>query len=505
MLGAVAVLAIVAEWWSMSSDRLLAAADLAVGLLVIAAGGIVAARRRSSLTGGLLVAAGTLWFVGDVAAPLLYVHRAVLVQVVLGYPDGRPRGWFARVVVGVGYGCWVVYPVARADVVAVGLAAAVLAAALTAGRHPERPRRLGLAALLPAVALALALGLGAAVRLAGLHADRAVLLAYDALICAVAVLVLADGRWSGAPGVRLADLVVDLGGVPDAGTLRSRLARLVGDPSLLVAYRLPGQSRYIDERGRPVDLPPASTGRVVTPVGSTAVLVHDASAIDDPGLMADLAAATRLAAANVRLQAELRTQIANVDASRRRIVDVALRQRQRLQAQLREGAERRLDRVAALIDECGPALAAEATVVAEARSSLRALAEGLHPERLTRDGLAAALHELIGVSVLPVALEVMVPRLPAAVEVAAFYVCAEALANATKHANASRLSVTMVRDDRHVVLTVDDDGVGGADPAGSGLRGLADRVDAVGGTFVVAQPPAGGTRITATFPPALSS
>src|SRR5690349_13049856 len=108
----------------MSSDRLIAAADLAVGLVVVASGAIVASRRRSSLTGGLLVAAGALWFVGDVAAPLLYLHRALLVHVVLGYPDGRPRGWLARTVVLAGYGCCVVYPVARTDVVALGLAAA---------------------------------------------------------------------------------------------------------------------------------------------------------------------------------------------------------------------------------------------------------------------------------------------------------------------------------------------------------------------------------------------
>jgi hypothetical protein len=298
VIGPAVVLAIVAEWWSMSADRLIAAADLAVGLVVVASGAIVVSRRRSSLMGGLLVAAGALWFVGDVAAPLLYVHRALLVHVVLGYPDGRPRGWLARVVVGVGYVGCVVYPVARSDVIALGLAAAVLAAAGSwpaADRRRERLQRLhrlGLAPLLAALAMALALGVGAAARLAGLHADRAVLLAYDALICAVAVLVLLDGRWRGVASVRLADLVVDLGGVPDAGTLRGRLARLLGDPSLLVAYRLPGQSRYVDEQGRPVDLPAASTGRVVTPVGSTAVLVHDASVMEDPRLVADLAAAT---------------------------------------------------------------------------------------------------------------------------------------------------------------------------------------------------------------------
>ena len=139
--------------------------------------------------------------------------------------------------------------------------------------------------------------------------------------------------------------------------------------------------------------------------------------------------------------------------------------------------------------------------LARTLADLRDLAGGLHPRALTEDGLAAALASLARRSPVPVELAVPAERLPAEVEVAAYFVCSEALANVAKYASASRAVVRVTADDRAALVEVVDDGVGGADPAqGSGLRGLADRVEALGGALRLESPPGVGTRLAAELP-----
>jgi signal transduction histidine kinase len=500
------ILGISAEWGAWTDDPGGAAVDLVVGFLLIGLGLVAWQRRGSSAVGPLMAASGFAWFLGNFATWALYLHRGPLIQLVVSYPSGRPRSRLQWVVVVAGYLSAVAAPLARNDAATILLALAICATAL--GRFlvasgPERRARVS--ALGAAAMVALALTLGAATRLAGVDADRAVLWAYEVVIGLVAAWLFADllwGRWTQAA---ITGLVVDLGELGDAGTLRDRLARALGDPSLLVGYWLPGEGRYVDEAGRPVELPIAGAERAMTPIQQdgepVAALVHDASVLGDPRLVADVAAAARLAVANARLQAEVRSRVAEVAASRRRIIEAADTQRRGLERRLHRGAEQRLGRVAELLSGSGPPLAEVAVGLEAARAELREFARGVHPATLVEGGLAAAVTELAEHFPLPVQVKAPSGRLPAAVEAAAYFVCSEALANMAKYAQASHASVRLETGDGVLTVEVADDGTGGADPAGgSGLRGLADRVEALGGRLRIDSPPGRGTRLTAQLP-----
>jgi signal transduction histidine kinase len=310
------------------------------------------------------------------------------------------------------------------------------------------------------------------------------------------------GRWTQAA---ITGLVVDLGEPEQAGTLQAKLARAVGDPSLLVAYRLPDTDGYVDEAGRPVALPAAEASRTVTYLHQggrqIGALVHDAAVLDDPDLVSAVAAAAGVAVANARLQAEVRARVSEVEASRRRIVEASVAERRRLERELREGAERRLAHVTQLLAGRGVAAADLHRELQEVRAALTEFARGVHPRTLTEAGLPAALAELSARCPVPVQVSVPQQRLEPAVEAAVYFVCSEALANVAKYAQASQASVWVQRRAGLVAVEVRDDGVGGADPAGgSGLRGLTDRVEALQGRLWVDSPPGGGTRLLAEIP-----
>jgi signal transduction histidine kinase len=318
----------------------------------------------------------------------------------------------------------------------------------------------------------------------------------------VAVGLFADllwGRWTQAA---ITGLVVDLGEPEQAGTLQAKLARAVGDPSLVVAYRLPDSDGYVDEAGRPVDLSAAGVNRTVTWLRQggqqIGALVHDAAVLDDPDLVGAAAAAAVVALANARLQAEIRARVAEVEASRRRIVEAGDAERRRLEGELQQGAERRLAHVGELLADRGPRAADLQRELQAARAALAEFARGVHPRTLTEAGLAVALDELRERCPVPVQVSVPQRRLEPAVEAAVYYVCAEALTNVAKYAQASQAAINVQRRDDLVVVEIFDDGVGGADPArGSGLRGLADRVEALQGRLRIDSPPGGGTRLLA--------
>jgi signal transduction histidine kinase len=280
----------------------------------------------------------------------------------------------------------------------------------------------------------------------------------------------------------------------------------------VVGYRLPGEERYVDDAGRPVEIPAPGAGRAVTRLEEDgvpiAVLVHDEAVLADPALVVSVAAAARLALSNARLQAEVRERVVDLAASRRRIVEAGDAQRRRVERDLRDGAERRLARVGELVAAAhdhadGSADALFGTVEEEvrgARAELRDFAQGIRPRALSEGGLAAALPELAARSAVPVRLDVAVDRHSPAVEAAAYFVCSEALANVAKHAGATHATVRARESDGELVLTVTDDGSGGADASGSGLRGLADRVEALGGRLAVRAGAAGGSELEARLP-----
>jgi signal transduction histidine kinase len=318
----------------------------------------------------------------------------------------------------------------------------------------------------------------------------------------------------------VADLIVQLGKRAEpAERLDVALARVLGDPSAHVLYRVPsasGRLVYVDAAGQPAPLPQAGTGRAVTTVDEggepVAALVHDASLADEPELLEATVAAARLAIDNARLQAEVRAQLEEVRASRARIVRAGDVERQRIERNLHDGAQQRLLALSFALRlaqsrasgdaELTAALGEAAQELKEALAELRELAQGLHPAILTRSGLAAAVRAAARRAQVPTELtEAPEERFSPDVEAAAYYVVSEALANAGKHASATHARVSIRRSDEALHVQVADDGAGGADPAaGSGLTGLADRVAALGGTLRVTSPLGAGTVVTAELP-----
>jgi PAS domain S-box-containing protein len=214
-----------------------------------------------------------------------------------------------------------------------------------------------------------------------------------------------------------------------------------------------------------------------------------------------------------RLNAELHAQLAELAASRARIVTAADTERRRLERNLHDGAQQRLVslslslRLALAKLDSDPAAARAAFAeagneLALALEELRELARGLHPAVLTDRGLRAAVGMLAGRAPVPVEIAAIPDqRLPEPVEAAAYYLIAEALTNVAKYAQASTVRVGVAASEASVVVQVSDDGVGGADPAtGSGLRGLADRVEALGGSLEVVSPAGAGTSLRAEIP-----
>jgi signal transduction histidine kinase len=303
------------------------------------------------------------------------------------------------------------------------------------------------------------------------------------------------------------DLVVELG-ERGTGDLRGQLARAMGDPSLELGYRQPDSDRFVDAAGRPVGLPDDAEARAVTYVGHDgtpfAVLVHDRAILTDPSLLGAVATAARLTASNAELNAKLREHVHAVAASRRRLLLTADDERQRLEERLHDGAARRLTHMhdtmvsidgIASCDHLHTATYQLALTIEE----LEALARGLHPRELAA-GLGSALAALVERNAVPVRLTAPNRRFPAEVEVAAYYTCAEALANITKHAAATSASIEVAERDGWLVVAVSDDGRGGADPGhGTGLRGIADRLEALGGRLTVESAP-GATRLAAIIP-----
>jgi signal transduction histidine kinase len=325
---------------------------------------------------------------------------------------------------------------------------------------------------------------------------------------------LVRGRWIRGQG--LGTLVRRLGQAAPAGGLRSELARALGDPSVELAYWLPESGQYVDADGREVDLPHSRPDRAVTEVERDgrriAAIVHDPALLDDIEQVRAAGAAAALALANERLEAELRAKVEQLRVSRARIVESSDEARRRIERDLHDGAQQRLVSLALSLgmvrsgmdgeSDSARALDAARRELDLALDELRELARGIHPSVLTDHGLEAAVGGLAQRAPLPVEVERMAhERLPDRVESAAYFVIAEALTNVAKYARATHASVSLTCEGERVLVEVSDDGVGGADPAtGSGLRGLLDRVSALGGTLEVDSQAGDGTTVTAAIP-----
>ncbi len=308
----------------------------------------------------------------------------------------------------------------------------------------------------------------------------------------------------------LGDLVVELGQAPTADVGRA-LARAVGDPTLELVLWLPERGAFVDEAGEPVDVSTIPEGRALTTIGPVAeplaVLVHDERLLGQRALLEAAGSAARLALENARLQAELRAQLAELRASRARIVGAADAERRRLERDLHDGAQQRLLALGLalqLLRDGGAdreVLDQAEVELQTALRELRELARGLHPTILSEQGLGAAVRSIADRAPVPVRVEADDERYPASVETTVYFVVAEALANVAKHAEAHSAAVSVARENGRLLVDVSDDGRGGATAcAGGGLLGLSDRVAAAGGTLTVTSEPGAGTTLHAEVP-----
>ena len=303
--------------------------------------------------------------------------------------------------------------------------------------------------------------------------------------------------------IGVSDLAVALGRGLEPGRLRDALAQALRDPSLELGYWRRGTEEYVDVAGRRVDIVPTAT-RAVTMLERhgrpVAALVHDPALLEDRALLDAVSNVAGLALDNEQLLAELRAQLEETRDSRARIVDAGDTERRRLERNLHDGAQQSLVTLslhlrmaqeclhsdpaaaAAMLDDVGAALKL-------ALSEIREIARGLHPAMLTDRGLLPALQSLANRATFPVEITgVPATRFPLAIEVAAYYVVAESLTNAARHADATEATVELSATEERLTVEIRDNGCGGASlQGGSGIRGLADRVEALGGRPRAAQ------------------
>jgi signal transduction histidine kinase len=291
------------------------------------------------------------------------------------------------------------------------------------------------------------------------------------------------------------------------------LRDVLGDPGLELRFLLPDGGGYVDVRGGPaVDTP--GDARERTPIERAGMplgmVLHDPAAQVRTDLLRRVVEAAGLAIEITRLRTELRRQLDEVAASRARIVAAGDAERRRIERNLHDGAQQRLVSIGLALrhaqHELGPEAAARETLegavgeIGDAIRELRELARGLRPAQLDA-GLAPALQELASRAAMPVSVDATAERFPDGLETVAYFIACEALTNATKHADASRVTLSAQRRNGSLIICVADDGVGGAAPGdGTGLRGLHDRVGAHGGTLRIESVPGAGTRLIAELP-----
>jgi signal transduction histidine kinase len=540
-----------------------AAFMVASGVSFVAAGLVASLRRPEKWTGTLMVAtgfvlyAGTLlqanrslpFTIGLVLGPL---PAAALAHLVLAFPDGRLHSIWERLIVAVAYlnatvvqvvmlmfmpieavaGCPCPHNLlfAHDDMalhtrlmrlernVGLAVAAAVVLVLLVRWTRASSPLRRALLPILVTGGVAYAL-IAATLLASSLPDAIDPYKLFNAQQVAIGLVPIAYlvGLFRTRMGlVGVSDLIVELSQGLEAGRLRDALARALRDPSLELGYWIRDPDEYVDVHGRPVGVVPPS-GRAVTVLErhgrKVAALVHDPALNEDQARLDAVSSAAGLALENERLLVELRAQLEEVKDSRARIVEAGMSERRRLERNLHDGAQQRLVTLSLHLRMAQETLhddplAAEAMLegvgddLKQALQELRELARGLHPAVLTDRGLTPALQSLANRSPFPVKVTgVPALRLPEPIEAAVYYVVAESLTNAAKHSGATKGRVDLSATPETVVVEIRDNGSGGANLTdGSGLHGLVDRVEALGGELRLQSPAGGGTVIRAELP-----
>lgn len=531
----------------------------AVCWLWVATGVFAWWRRPSNGMGALMVWGGiTLNLAAASSSPSIPVVTvgavfataplSVMVHLLHAFPSGRVRGRASRLTVIAGYFvCFVLQiPLYAFDVAAAGLPWFVA----------DRPDLLGLGTVVQALAgtavmVVTTVILAGRLRRAQRFQRRVLIPLFGYGVLAVLWIPLSAnllGRVFGLPFeiVILTQLVV-IAGIPVAfaaavfrggfartgelqelsswlgsgddqrSELGGALSSVLGDPSLELAFRVAGQQRWVDAEGSTVELPPQSrTDRAWVGIdlsGTTiAAIVYDADLIDDPELVRAAGRVVALGVDRERLTAALRVSERSLRRSRERIVQTADQERRRIAQDLHDGLQVTLVLLALDAQQVANSLQVgtepreHATELRQridaAAAELRALVHAVMPSTLVERGLVAATEDLLDRLPMRSSLHLHdVGPLPTAIQSSAYFVVAEAVANVVKHAQAGRVSVDLAVRDGVLTVQVQDDGRGGASiDNGTGIRGLVDRVDVLGGALELDSTPGGGTRITAVLP-----
>jgi signal transduction histidine kinase len=494
---------------------LLTAADYAVGVgFAVSGAWLWTAERSLSL---LSLAMAATWFAGTLAIVVpglpgypgdvaVLAYRGVLVHLFVRALSGRRPAGLSRLLIAAGY-LAVLLPVPADGLASAAVMTMVAAVTAHAARRAPADRRTVLAATaLAAAAIAAAWWLAASGA-----AGAGVELGNDAALFAAAALLALGSD----PGARLHGainaLVVELGPSrrPNA-PVSTLLAGALADPELEVRYAVPGMG-WFNERGNPVDAPPAEEGngsgrvtKAAVPGGGEVALVHGRAMGPDPALAQAAAQAAALVLDSARLSAEVREQAIAVRESRRRLLSIADAERQALEIRLRAGPVGRLQRIDGTLAELSGETAAKARVqLAMALDDLARLAQGLFPGELGVHPIETILREMVNGMPITTNLVTSGPLqdLQDMQQALVFFFCSECLANVAVHADATTAAVELHLEGSNLVMSVLDNGHGGAAMTASrGLRGLADRVEVAGGRLAVSSPPGGPTCILAEVP-----
>ena len=537
--------------------------DLAIGWLMIGCGLLAAAARPRQPVGDRLVLAGFLWFIGTFMGaddPLAHAigfafggyHNLVLVWLALSFPAARPATRPATVVLLVVALLFVAQTVARLvvstpDMLGVTLVDPDVALQAVLWIDVSRAASIVLAGILMVVALLRTrdpersfvgpvLAAGAAVAIASVSNARFALTtlgffpalgddvviplewAFNVVRVTIPLAILLGVLRIRGARAAIAEAVTEVGGTPSVATLRSALATALRDPGLRIMRWDRVSGRYVDSSDGDVSEaelarlqvdPSLAVVRVGDGPDPLAIIVIDRSLAEDPSLVDAGVALTRLVVRNEQQSLRIQGQLAEVRASRVRIVAAADVERQRIERDLHDGLQQRMVALAMQLRaaENDPPARAEALRAGSAEvlgllDDVRELARGIHPAVLTEAGLGAAIRAAADRSPVPAEIDLdLSGRGTPAAQATAYYVVSEGLANVAKHASdATAVWVRAREEDGWLRIVVEDDGPGGADRDGHGLAGLADRVAALDGRFTVGPRPGGGTTIVAEVP-----
>ncbi len=519
-------------------------------------------RRPSNGLGALLVLGGLAMVLGEasssvipavaaVGAVFATAPLAVTVHLLHAFPAGRIRGRASRITVAAGYVVVLVlqFPLYAFNAGAAGLpvfvadrpdllvagtriqeiagASVMVATAviLAVRLHRSLPyQRRVLVPLFGYGTLAvLYIPLSSSVLAPWLNLDPVFLAASQIVVIAAIPIAfaLAVLRGGFARTGELAELATWLGAPGHRSDLSTALASVLGDRSLELVFWVPERGRYVDAAGRPVTLPdPAgprpSSPRAWVPIELSGqpigAIVYDAELNADPELVSAAGRVVALGVDRERLTAALRTSEQSLRRSRERLVETADRERKRIAQDLHDGIQVQLVLLAMQAQQLAIGLGPDDPTrgqavdlrrgIDAAAAELRALVHAVMPASLVERGLASATEDLVDRVPLRTSLQIAgLGALPDPVQSTAYFVVAEAVTNVVKHADATRVAVRLLGVDGTLDVEIADDGRGGASAdKGTGIRGLVDRVDVLGGTFELTSPPGGGTVLRVRLP-----